>query len=440
MVASKGITLPPLLLARYPDYAHRDWTAGAGKMAIHDGLYGDATVPTARAAPMFKSTRPYLRDATFTGIGVIVGLLLAHAADAPGTLGRRLKEGSSHHVHHHTHTSTSASHRGAPASSSPRLPPEAGSKTTSTSTARKKVVGHRAKKNTTSSSTTSTRSTDDISAGGVHASSSTLFATLHVAHLRDGAIDVPGGTRRILIEIGCSDRDTMDIDELDKNDRNASLNDSFLISFEPLLDKYATLLARGNGRFNGPRATDRTVPLGHHHPRGVILPFAVAPRARKSGLAPINVSRIAGCSSLMPFNENTTWGSQCFSHDPQAGGGTFESRLVPTIGITQALALAPAHLPIEKLKLDAQGLDFDILKAAGTEGLRRVRAIELEVVKKSCPTLYQGQATHLTVNSHLRKAGFVLKGWRWHGHSRCEGTAFFEKQVIAADEVSQSGK
>ena len=154
----------------------------------------------------------------------------------------------------------------------------------------------------------------------------------------------------------------------------------------------------------------------------------------------------------MRFNENTAWGAQCFKGTkddinaarsagaPINGAGVLEARMVPTISMDAAIALAPAGLPIEKLKLDAQGLDFDILKAAGTEGLRRVRAIELEVVKKSCPTLYQGQATHLTVNSHLRKAGFVLKGWRWHGHSRCEGTAFFEKQVIAADEVSQSGK
>lgn len=127
----------------------------------------------------------------------------------------------------------------------------------------------------------------------------------------------------------------MDVDELAKNDRNASLNDSFLISFEPLLDKYATLLdlaltlshplshtfsllpcrryatllARANERFNGPRVTDRATPLGQHHPRGVVLPFAVAPhasRGRRDGLSPINVSRIAGCSSLVPFNENNS--------------------------------------------------------------------------------------------------------------------------------------
>lgn len=159
----------------------------------------------------------------------------------------------------------------------------------------------------------------------------------------------------------------MDVDELVRNDKNASLNTSFLISFEPLLDKYATLLARANERYNGPRVTDRATPLGHHHPRGVVLPFAVSPhgaRGRRDGMSPINVSRIAGCSSLVPFNENNSvWGQQCFTRDHR-NGGTFESRLVPTISIDQALRLAPSHLPIEKLKLDAQGLDFKIVRAA----------------------------------------------------------------------------
>jgi hypothetical protein len=239
------------------------------------------------------------------------------------------------------------------------------------------------------------------STSAVHVTPTDLYATLHLAHLDgEGAIAVPSGTKRMLVEIGCSDRDTMDVDELKK----ASLSDAFLIAFEPLLDKYATLYARANERFNGRGVTDRAWPLGHHHPRGVVLPFAVAPhapshaphhthargtsRARGNaraaaldGLQTFNVSRIAGCSSLVPFNENTTWGAQCFT--PRLHGGVMEPRHVPVFGIQQALRLAPAHLPIEKLKLDAQGLDFKILHAAGTEALRRVVSVELEVVRAS---------------------------------------------------------
>ena len=49
---------------------------------------------------------------------------------------------------------------------------------------------------------------------------------------------------------------------------------TFLLSFEPLLDKYASLISR-NSR------PDTRAPLGHHHPRGLVLPFAVSSVANK---------------------------------------------------------------------------------------------------------------------------------------------------------------
>jgi len=70
--------------------------------------------------------------------------------------------------------------------------------------------------------------------GGITIIGEHLLTTVHVAQVTpEGAIVVPPGTRRILFEIGCSDRDTLDEAEL------AKYNDSFLISFEPLLDKCA---------------------------------------------------------------------------------------------------------------------------------------------------------------------------------------------------------
>ena len=70
--------------------------------------------------------------------------------------------------------------------------------------------------------------------GGITIIGEHLLTTVHVAQVTpEGAIVVPPGTRRILFEIGCSDFFTMDEAEL------AKYNDSFLISFEPLLDKCA---------------------------------------------------------------------------------------------------------------------------------------------------------------------------------------------------------
>lgn len=72
-----------------------------------------------------------------------------------------------------------------------------------------------------------------------------LFATVKVARLGAGAILVPntcpmasGTSLNVLIEIGCSDVDTMDEDVLPLD------NSSFHIVFEPLLDKYVTSTPR----------------------------------------------------------------------------------------------------------------------------------------------------------------------------------------------------
>lgn len=112
-----------------------------------------------------------------------------------------------------------------------------------------------------------------------------LLSVLHLAQTNpDGGLVMPPTTQHVIIEIGCSDRDTAD-DLLLPNDPHA-----FLISFEPLLDKYSLLLGRGTARYHANKK-DLSVPLGHHHPRGIVLPVAVSPAG--AGFTSINVSRCA---------------------------------------------------------------------------------------------------------------------------------------------------
>ena len=116
-------------------------------------------------------------------------------------------------------------------------------------------------------------------AGMVGAAGSTgLLSTVQLAHTTpDGRLRVPSSTRSVLIEIGCSDFHTMDVEEL------ARYPDAFLVSFEPLLDKYAVLLARGRQRYmhdamhrpsftkwapKGEEAFDKTVPLAASERQG----------------------------------------------------------------------------------------------------------------------------------------------------------------------------
>ena len=109
---------------------------------------------------------------------------------------------------------------------------------------------------------------------------------VHLAQLRpDGSLaGVPEGAHLVL-EIGANTRNTLDRELLPQRP------DAFLITFEPLLDKYAALLAR-NSR------PDTRATLGAHHPRGLVLPFAVS--GEHNGVRAFKISgRTDGCASLL---------------------------------------------------------------------------------------------------------------------------------------------
>jgi len=77
-----------------------------------------------------------------------------------------------------------------------------------------------------------------------HTTDDALYATTQVAKLEAGRIALPpsANVTELLVEIGCSDLMTLDHDHLPRAPT------AFLIAFEPMLDKYAVLLARGSQR------------------------------------------------------------------------------------------------------------------------------------------------------------------------------------------------
>ena len=111
-----------------------------------------------------------------------------------------------------------------------------------------------------------------------------LTAEIDLAWLNaNGTLQLPENVTDIMIEIGANSRNTMDIEVLPKRAT------SFLITFEPILDKYATLLSRNS------RADTKSI-LGRHHTRGTVLPYAVA---ANDGFATFHMSPVDGCSSLL---------------------------------------------------------------------------------------------------------------------------------------------
>lgn len=207
-----------------------------------------------------------------------------------------------------------------------------------------------------------------------------------------GAIPMPKSTSQVFLEIGCSDTNTLDEDILDREPS------AFLLSFEPMLDKWAVLAGRGTTRMHAMKK-DLTVPLGHHHPRGVVLPVAVSD---SRGTSVMHISSIAGCSSLQEFAKGIP--SKCTTE--------VETRHVPTITLSDALALVPQPLPVRLLKLDAQGKDLQILQSTPAAELARIQQLTFEVVR-DCPgssTLYQRDSCEETLQ-RMRSLGFQMQGY-----------------------------
>lgn len=218
-----------------------------------------------------------------------------------------------------------------------------------------------------------------------------LHVTTQVATLEHGTIKMPGDTDGVIIEIGCSDRNTADNEILPYYPKG------FLISFEPMLDKYAVLMARGTQRYHGSKR-DKAVPLGHHHARGVVLPFAVATQA---GNINLHVSSVAGCSSLLKVNKSTSWGRFC-RH-------ILENRTVDALGIEDVGALVPPTMPVHYMKLDMQGLDGTIIKSMPSAFLARVKKLQFESVNPTCNRLYDGQMLCPEIEAFLKAKGFKGK-------------------------------
>ena len=209
-----------------------------------------------------------------------------------------------------------------------------------------------------------------------------IFATLEVAKLVNGKLQIPRGTTLVAIEIGLSDRDVMDKRWLPAHPH------AFLVSCEPLLDKYARALARA------PAGGDSFQRLGHHHDRGVALPVAVGPVA---GASNFRVSSNAGCSSMLPTVNSNRQASWCSK--------VMEFRSVPTITLETILGWLDPR-PVELLKIDAQGMDLEVVRS-GFSRLHQVRRFSLEVVSDECEPLYDSQPTCSTVVRVARQLGFA---------------------------------
>lgn len=251
-----------------------------------------------------------------------------------------------------------------------------------------------------------------------------LVVPLHVADLdADGHFAViPKTASPILLEIGSSDRNTVDLEVLPLEPN------AFLVTAEPLVDKYARALGRRR-----PAATvlDGYEPLGRQHDRGMILPIAVAPGPPGGESRTFNVHNVGGCSSLLATNRSASFGSWCHNVN--------ERRKVWTVPLSDLLGWIGRE--VDFLKIDAQGVDLAIVQSGGAR-LKRVARMQMEVISDDCRELYSGQPRCSQVVSTMQSLGYAplretpcapVPGRRRFNHY-CEMEIVFQRADLAVPE------
>ena len=156
---------------------------------------------------------------------------------------------------------------------------------------------------------------------------------------------------------------------------------------------------------------DSLEPLGQHHDRGFILPFAVAPVAGNGELRDLNVGGNSGCASLLTPDRKRHHGGNSFGiwcdesgqSDKSLSDSRSGSRSVWTVSLRQILEWIDR--PVEFSKIDAQGMDLEIVTSGGSM-LHLLERVLLEVVSDDCKPVYVKQPRCSEVVERMGKLGF----------------------------------
>ncbi|CAD7934124.1 unnamed protein product [Amoebophrya sp. A25] len=235
--------------------------------------------------------------------------------------------------------------------------------------------------------------------------------------------------KSLFIEIGANSRNLL-MDE--SYHWQHSRESAFLVSFEPLLDKWALLLSlhRGGHDSQGP---------GRVHDRALAFPLAVGPcrgdhsqeqfnkattftssstRTSSSSVfdyVSFNVMDLDGLSSMLQPAEVPRPDDQDDLHGSprERLREVKEERRVPCVSLERVLThWFPEFDEVSVLKVDAQGVDVDVVKSASKETLqKRVKRIELEVLCDNRPMMYEGSGSISCSNAvaEFAELGFVPK-------------------------------
>eukprot|EP00931_Biecheleriopsis_adriatica_P010305 TRINITY_DN111396_c0_g1_i1.p1 TRINITY_DN111396_c0_g1~~TRINITY_DN111396_c0_g1_i1.p1 ORF type:complete len:450 (+),score=59.94 TRINITY_DN111396_c0_g1_i1:143-1351(+) len=209
--------------------------------------------------------------------------------------------------------------------------------------------------------------------------------------LPNGTIRLPAGTERIFLEVGSNSENTFQNEELEL------FPDAFLITFEPLLHQYSKVLS------------SNTVPgvlqsLGSYSPQAIALPFAVSQNDSAVELV-IGGSDDFCASLLSPLHARARPGCADAS-------GQIYRRQVPSVSLKTVLGNWLAWKErgtgwqVDYVKIDAQGLDVEVLRSAG-ELMPRILRVLLEVPGDACERMYNGSWHCSEIVSKMKHFGYL---------------------------------
>jgi FkbM family methyltransferase len=169
----------------------------------------------------------------------------------------------------------------------------------------------------------------------------------------DGRFVVPPSVRRVWIDVGAHLMEHTR-KEMERGD------DMALVAIEPLAECWK---------------------VWPDNPRLIALPVAIS---TDRGMMDFNVNVENATSSLLKSvdNRQVRFGLKALGDLTR----TVEMRKVPVLRLEDVLERIPAHLDIQWLKTDVQGLDLQVLKSAG-EQVRRAGRVRAEVINSR---IYEG--------------------------------------------------
>lgn len=229
-----------------------------------------------------------------------------------------------------------------------------------------------------------------------------LFANIQVAAFpfQRNFGNLPEVPSEFYLEVGSNSRNVM---QDDTKMKAAFARGAFLITFEPLIDKYAQLLTR----YDGGQADHRRQ-LGLQHEHGLVLPFAVG----CSGSAAFHVAQVDGCSSVLPMR------GSAFGADPKSAkwpawvkddcAKDLEQRTVPCVSLEQVIGDWLGGKDVAHIKIDAQGFDLNVVKSAGKH-VEKLKSVHMEVQCDSAAMIYVDQPNCTSVYTEMSRLGFQTR-------------------------------